>query len=135
MSLDGISLLEAPTSVAWTAGTATVFEHDGTPVATGIRVADLTETDLRLQKHCVFKNKNTQMQSDGSFSKIRKNISFTIPFELADGSISYQVFRGEFELHPEFVAVAGNVSNLRNYAGQIILDSETDNYYNHNSVK
>jgi len=135
MSIDGISLLEAPTGVTWTAGTATVFEHDGTPVATGIRVADVSETDLRLQKHAVFKNRNTSLQADGSFSKTRKNMSITIPFECADGSISYQVVRCEVETHPEFSAVAGNMTLLRYFGAQLFTDPELDNYYDHNSVK
>lgn len=135
MALDGITLLNAPTSASWTGGTAITFQSDGTPVATGIHVSDTTETDYRLKKHATFKNRNAKLQSDGSFSKTRKDVVLTIPFELADGSMSYQVARVSLEFHPEFSAVAGNLGNLRHYAAQCLLDSETDNYYNYGSVK
>lgn len=134
MSLSGISLLDAPTSVAWTGGTATVFEKDGTPVATGLRVTETTETDPRLQMHVTFKSQPHQMQSDGTFSKSKRRFVVTIPFELADGTIDYQTFRGELFAHPEFMAVAGNLDNLRHLAGQCILDAETDNYYDYGST-
>jgi len=135
MSIDGISILDKPTSVTWTGGTATTFESDGTPVATGIRVSDTVETDLRLKKHITYKNVGAKIQSDGSFSKARKFIIVTIPFELADGSISYQVVRTECEFHPEFAAIAGNLDNLRHYGAQSVLDSEVDTYFDHGSVK
>lgn len=135
MSINGISILDSPTSVAWTGGVATSFEDDGTPVATGIRVSDTSETDLRLKQHMTFKNVNAKLQSDGSFSKARKYINVTIPFELADGSISYQALRIEAEFHPEFAAVAGNLKNLRHRGGQACLDSETDTYWDHGSTR
>jgi hypothetical protein len=134
MALSGISLLDGVTSNSFTGGTALVFEKDGTPVATGVHVSDTTETDLRLKKHITFKNVNTKLQSDGSFSKSRRSMVLTIPFELADGSISYQVFRGEIEFHPEFAAVAGNLDNLRYFGAQVLTDSETDTYFDHGSV-
>jgi hypothetical protein len=134
MALKGISLLNAPTSASWTGGTATVFNEDGTPVATGVRVSDSVETDLRLKKHITFKNRNAQLQSDGTFSKARKDIVVTIPFELADGTISYQVVRLSVEFHPEYSATAGNLDNLRHFGAQVLLDAETDDYFDHGSV-
>jgi hypothetical protein len=135
MSLNGISLLDAATACAASGGSALVFEDDGTPVATGVHVSDTTETDLRLKKHITFKNRNAQLQSDGSFSKTRKDTVLTIPFELADGSISYQVVRTQTEAHPQFAAVAGNMDNLRFMGAQVLVDSETDSYYDHGSTK
>jgi hypothetical protein len=135
MSINGITLLNEATAVSLTGGTGIVFEDDSTPVATGIRVSDTDETDLRLKKHVTFKNRNAQMQGDGSFSKARKDVILTVPFELADGSISYQVFRGQCELHPEFVAVAANLANFRYLAVQTISDSELDKFYAHGSTR
>lgn len=132
--LDGISLLDAPTSVAWTGGTATVFEKDGTQVATGLRVSETTETDPRLQMHVTFKSQPHQKQNDGSFSKERRRFVLTIPHELADGTIEYATFKGELAAHPEYMATAGNLDNLRHLAGQCILDAEADNYYDFGST-
>ena len=134
MSLNGISLLDGVTSYTPTGGTALVFEDDGTPVATGIHVSDTTETDLRLKKHITFKNVNPKQQSDGKFSKARRSSILTIPFELADGSVSYQVVRQEVEFHPEYAAVAGNLTNARLLGAQMLIDAETDTFYDHGST-
>lgn len=133
MPINGMSVLNTPSSVAWTGGTATVFVDDGTPVATGIHVADQSSTDFRTRKHLTYKNRNPVKQPDGSYSKGRKSINVTVPIALADGSYSYQVARIEFEIHPELDAAG--VSNLRHLAGQAILDSEVDNFFTFGSVK
>lgn len=131
MSIDGISLLMDPTSVAWTGGTATSFETDGTPVTNGIHVADMSESDFRVRTHVTYKNRNPVRQADGTFSKGKKDIILTIPFELASGDISYQVVRIGFEIHPEFTGL----DNLRHLAGQAVLDAEVDNFFVYGSVK
>lgn len=133
--LNGITLMNGATGVSVTAGTSLVFEDDGTPVNAGIRVSDQSELDLRLKKHLTFKNFNSQMQSNGTFSKARKFIILTIPFELADGSISYQVIRTEAELHPEFVAVAANLLNFRLLGAQVLTDAEADSFWAHGSTR
>lgn len=135
MSIDGMSVLNAATSMSVTGGTATTFEVDGTPVATGVRVSDTVETDLRLKKHFTFKRNAAKLQSNGTFSKEKRSVVLTIPAELADGSISYQVARVEFEYHPEFSAVAADLLNLRLLAAQAITDAELDNFYQHGSTR
>lgn len=131
--LDGISLLNSPTSVAWTGGTATVFETDGTPVRNGIHVADVAEANFLIRKHITFKNRNPVRQGNGTYSKGYRDTIVTIPIVLADGTVSYQVGRAYFEIHPE--ATAATQLNLRHLVGQTVLDSEVTNFYVSGSTK
>lgn len=134
MPLNGISLLDAPTSVAWTGGTATVYDKDGTVVSNGLRVSDSSESDPRVRGHITFKGNPHRQLSDGSFNKAKRDIIITVPFALADGSYSYQVVRISMETHPEFEAASGVMDNLRHLAGQCILDAETDDFFDYGST-
>lgn len=130
--LNGITLLKGATSNTITGGTATVFSSDGLEVKNGIHVIDESVTDLTVVPHMTFRNKPHALQSDSSFSKGKRNFNFTFPYTLADGSISYQVFRGEMELHPEIPASV--VLEMRLMSCQMIMDAEADNYFNSGSV-
>lgn len=133
--LDGMVILNAPTSVSWTGGTAVTFESDGSSVANGTHIVDTSATDWRTQSHITYKSRRPVVQGDGSFSKARREGVFTLPFILADGTVSYQVVRISIEAHPEFAAIAGNISRLRHFGGQMFLDSETDDFFNVGSTK
>jgi hypothetical protein len=133
MPLDGMTLLKDPTSASWTGGVSASFETDGVTVAGGIHVADMTVADFRLRPHLTYKNRNPAQQKDGSFSKGKRDITLIIPIPLADGSISPQVFRGSFELHPELGAAG--LSNLRHLAAQSILDADVNSFFTYGSTK
>lgn len=132
MAINGMQLLMNPTSVAWTGGTATSFETDGTPVATGIHVADMSEADFRLRTHITFKNRNPVLQPDGSWSKGKKDVILTIPREQTDGTIVFDVARVSLEINAS--TSTADASNLRHLIAQAILDSELDAYYIYGST-
>jgi len=133
MSIDGISLLKSPSSVAWTGGTATVFENDSTSVRNGIHVADTSNDDFLTRDHMTFKSRSPVRQKDGSFSKGTRDINVTMPITLADGSIAYNVARTTYEIHPE--TSAAQLSTLRHYSGQTALDSELDKFFTIGTTK
>lgn len=134
MPINGMIILDSPTP-SFTGGTGVTYEDDGTPVATGIHISDTTETDQRLKKHITFKNKNGALQNNGTFSKFVRKAVGTIPFVLADGTISYQVVRIELEAHPEYASDPSRLANLRCFGGQLILDGDTDKFYQHGSTR
>jgi hypothetical protein len=133
MSINGISLQKASTGITVVGGTATVFDDDGLEVKNGIHVVDTTETDYISRIHATFKNRSPSLQADGTFTKGRRDINLTIPLTLASGAISYPVYRGSFEIHPEMTTA--QIAEIRRLAVQTIADTELDNYYNIGSVK
>jgi len=132
MPLQGMTLAKNATSAAATGGTSTTFSNDGVSIPNGIHVADLAEADFRIRTHITLKTRNPALQSDGSYSKGKRNITVTVPILLDDGSVSYQVARIELEMHPELTAA--EVSNLQLLAAQTLCDSDTANFIAYGSL-
>lgn len=129
MSLDGMSILKDPTSASWTGGTPVTFENDGSDVNGGITVCDTSQPDFRLRETLTAKSRKPVRQSDGSYSKGRRFLSHTVPFTLADGTISLQKVRIEYELHPEAVADATFLHDLRHKQAQLQVDADLDKFF------
>lgn len=132
MPINGLTLKKAATGVTIVGGTDAVYTTDGLNVSNGIHVIDTTVTDLTLVPHATFKNKPHALQKDGTFSKAKKDINFTLPITLASGTKSYQVFRGTFELHPELTAA--QVLEMRLTACQMIMNSGLDSFFKYGST-
>lgn len=135
MPIDGMSILFEPTSASWTGGTPTSYETDGSEVNGGVVVADTSEVDFRLRTTFTAKNRKPIRQSDGSYSKGRRYQNIVVPFTLADGTISLQKVRVEYELHPEAVADATFLSNIRHMTAQVQIDSDLDKFFQFGVVK
>jgi len=133
MSIDGITLLNGATGVTVTGGTAAVFTPDGLEVKNGIHVIDTSVADKTVRPHATFKSKGFAAQPDGTYSKGTRSVNYTLPKSLASSKISYQVFRGTFEIHPEMSDA--EILQIRLMACQLIMDAELDNFYNNGSVK
>lgn len=133
MSINGISLQKGATGITVTAGTATVFTDDGLDVKGGIHVVDSTATNFITRPHMTFKNKPAALQSDGTWSKGKRDINLTTPIVLASGKTAFPVFRGTFEIHPEMTAA--QILELRMLACQMIMDAELNDFYSYGSVK
>lgn len=102
MPIQGITLKVGATDVeATNGGTATAFETDDVRVNNGIHVSDPT-TAFTSRPGISYRSRPPVLQPDGSWSKAKRLITVTIPYTLADGSTSFQVFRSEGEFHPEY---------------------------------
>lgn len=121
-----ITLLDGGTSS--TAGGANQeFDRSSTPVNNGYEYTDVAEADFFARQKVILVSRMPQVQSDGSWSKQKTSCRFVSPITLADGTISYNVTRVEIELHPE--STAANLTEHREYAAQLALDSELDDLY------
>jgi len=133
MAINGITLMKGATGITVTAGTNAVYVDDGLEVKNGIHVVDSTATSFVTRPHATFKNRGAALQSDGTWSKGRRDFNITVPKTLASGAITFPVFRGTMELHPEMTAA--EILELKMLACQIIMDSELADYYSFGSVK
>lgn len=134
MGINGISLLKAPTAFNFTGGTPVVLEDDSTPVKRGIHVIDVADSNFATRRHATFKTLQPVRQGNGTFSKGRREINFTIPIQNATtGEISYQGvdinFGITYDITPEIL------SELRYFAAQVILDAEADTFFSVGSTK
>jgi len=132
MPLNGISLMSDSTGISVIGGATTAFDSDGSSVSNGVHLVDNSEANFLLRPHLTFKNRAYAKQSDDSFSKGLRSVVTTLPITLADGSISYQVSRQVFEIHPE--ATQAQINELRRLTAQTIIDDETDDFYFFGSV-
>lgn len=130
--INGLSLLKGATSISIVGGTAAVHSIDGLNVSNGVHVVDTTVADLTLIPHATFKSKPHALQANGSFSKGKRDINYTLPTTLANGDRSYQVFRGAFELHPELTTA--QILEMRLMACQLIMDGELDSFYRYGTL-
>lgn len=133
MSINGISLQKGATGITVTAGTATTYTDDGLDVKGGIHVVDSSATNFITRPHMTFKNKPAALQSNGTWSKGKRDFNVTTPIVLASGAVAFPVFRGTVELHPEMTAA--QILELRMLACQMIMDSELSDYFAYGSIK
>lgn len=131
--INGITFMKGANGITVTAGEAAVFTDDGLEVKNGIHVVDSTNSNFITRAHGTFKNKPAQLQSDGSFSKGKRDFNITTPILLASGAVSFPVFRGNMELHPEMTAA--QILELKMLACQAIMSSELNDYFTFGSVR
>lgn len=131
--INGITLLKGATGITVTAGTSAVYTDDGLEVKNGIHVVDSTASSFITRPHATFKNRGAQLLPDGTYSKGRRDFNITTPIVLASGAVSFPVFRGTMELHPEMSAA--QILELKMLACQCIMDSELVDYFSYGSVK
>lgn len=132
MSIDGISVLKAATGITITGGSASVWESDGAKIDNGIHIVDTSESNFIVRKHATFKSRSPVL-ANGLYSKGKRDVTIVAPKILLDGSVSFPLYRGSFEFHPEMTAAER--LELKMLAVQSIMDSETDNFYTFGSVK
>jgi hypothetical protein len=133
MSIEGLTLMKGATGITVVGGTSAEFTDDGLQVSNGIHVVDESETNALVRPHATFKNKPHALQGNGTYSKGVRTVNITVPKLLADGTISYTVFRGTIEIHPE-LSVA-EITEIRRLAVQCLSDADLDNFYVYGSVK
>lgn len=131
--INGITFLKGATGITVTGGTNAVYTDDGLDVKNGIHIVDSTATNFITRPHATFRNRPATRLSDGTYSKGKRDFNITTPIVLASTAISFPVFRGTMELHPEMSPA--QILELKMMACQAIMDAELNEYYSYGSVK
>jgi len=100
MSIQNATLKENATSLTVVGGDDLVFTTDGETVKSGVHTSAAAVTDFRVRPQITLQNRNPRLVN-GVFTKGKRTIKAVFPKILADGSISYNVWRHECEVHPE----------------------------------
>lgn len=131
MSLKNASLLTGAT-VSATGGTALVFADDGVTVPNGVHLVVPATADYRVRQNATCKFRPPALLADGSYTRDKKSVSYTVPQILASGKVVNNVIRVEREVHPELGASAA--TDMNRIAAQFLFDSDTDNFWSAGSV-
>lgn len=126
MGIKSMSLLSG-TTLSATGGTAMVFTDDGLTINNGVHLVVPATTDYRVRESATFKYKAPALQTDGSYTRDKKSVSFNVPQILASGKVVNNVIRIEREVHPELSAA--NATALNKIAAQLLFDTDTDNFW------
>lgn len=132
MSIENLTLLTAPT-ISVTGGTTKTFSPDGSNVARGIQVVDVAEADVRTRDHVVVKNTSGTVQADGSWSKDRRSAKIVCPDVLSNGQQDFPFI--EISLVKSPLNDAAKLTALKEFAVQLITDSDMANFWLTGSVK
>lgn len=121
-----VTIKTGATSFTVTGGTDKVYTDDGQTVTNGRHYADTATADFRVRPHMTLKNRNPQRQSDGSYSKGKREIILTIPILKANNTIAYDTWRYSQEYDPE--TPAATEKDGRFMLAQMLFDAETENF-------
>lgn len=119
-----VTIKTGATGFTVTAGTDKVFSDDGQTVTNGRHYADAGTADFRVRPHVTLKNRNPQRQSDGSYSKGKREFILTIPILKSNGAIGFNTWRYSQEYDPE-IPVATEKDG-RYMMAQLLFDLETE---------
>lgn len=74
------------------------------------------------------------MKAGKFVSKDKRSWVYSKPFLLTDGTITYGVFRGEVELHPDVTNFAIEQADLRKTGSQLMFDAELETFNSNGSI-
>lgn len=118
MGANSFSVNSAATSMSVTGGTALAFTETAKAVPSGIEVSAASVADFRVRPFVEFKNRQPVVQSDGSYSKAKREVKLVCPRLDANNKPYFDVVRITFEASP--LTTDANQLDMRLMAGQIL---------------
>lgn len=130
MSINGLVLKKAATSMAVTGGTDMTFTDDKSVVSGGVHVINTAEADWRVRQHATVKYRPPKPLGNGKYSRETWSGTIVLPAVETDGSIVNETFRYELQLRP------GSTLNLdlRLLAAQFLSQAATSAYFTSGSL-
>lgn len=127
MALKNMSLLAAAT-VAASGGTALVFADDGITISNGLHLIVPADTDYQTRRQVTVKYRPPVINAKtGAYGKDKKTITLVKPVTLTDGTVVFNTFRLEREVHPTLTAA--EVLEMNNLAAQMICDADVTAFW------
>lgn len=131
MGVQNATILTGPT-ISATGGTSSTLAPTGQSIPNGVQVADMGVTDFRVRPTMTLRSRMPTMQSDGSWSKYKNQVSLVMPKILASGEMAFPVGRIEFEPHPEMTDT--EVNKLRDWLCQVLFSSAFTSFLKNGSI-
>lgn len=132
MSLTNCSLLTGNT-ISATGGTARPLSVSGESIPNGLKLRDLSVTDLRVQPTLTVSTTMPSVDSSGKVTgRFKSKVVYVEPFIQADGTISFDVIRIERSVSAE--RPAAQVAAMNNVGAQTLFDADFTGFWASGSV-
>jgi hypothetical protein len=127
MPLKGAVIKAAPTSFTVVGGTDETLSEMGTVIPGGLQLTDNAVTDFYVRPVVTVKAKPATRLADGTYSRMKNTVTFTLPKVLASGKQELNNMRIEFNVHPE-TTVAEKL-DLRSRVAQLLFDTDFTQFW------
>lgn len=127
MALNNSVIKAAATSLTVTGGTDVTFKINGQSVSNGVQLHNEGQADFRIRENLTAKNRPPVAQKDGSYTKGKRQVTLVMPKLLVSGAVTYNLWRGEMEVHPE--TTAAEMADLKLRGAQLMCDSDFDGFW------
>lgn len=115
-------------TIGTTGGTDLVFADNGITIPNGIQLVVPADVDYRTRRTLTLKYRPAIIDPrTGKYSKDKKSGVYTVPVVLADGSIVFNTYRFEREMHP--VMTVADCWAMNNVGAQLAIDSDMDGFW------
>lgn len=131
MSLKNMTIKTGGT-IAVTGGTDVNFADTGSTTPNVLKIQVNADSDYRTRRSITCRVRPATIQSDGSYSKIKRSMAITSPFVLASGVTIFNVMRIELDIHPE--AEATLRANLLAFGAQVLFDADATDFWSVGSL-
>jgi hypothetical protein len=128
MSIKGLIINEGAAGCSTVGGTAVTFVEGSREVKNGTYVIDSSEANFMLRKNATFISREPSLNSDGTYTKGKRQFTLVHPKALADTSLVHNLGRVQFELHPEMTEA--EILDLRLSVAQMIYVAAVEDFYN-----
>lgn len=132
MALNGMNTLVGASGITITGGSAVVHKDDGADIPNGIHIVDTSVDTLSVRPHTTLKSR-APVNTNGTFSKGKREFTHVRPKVLSDDSVSYPLARVAFEITHE--TTDAELLELKLQTVQLIMDSDMDDFYKYGSVR
>lgn len=113
-------------------GVATTFGPDGTVVARGVSISDVSEPDIRTRDSYICKNTNGTLQPDGvTWSNHKRELKFVSP-DVIDGKTLFPWGSVTIVINPMFDAA--KLAHIKSGLVQALIDADFSNFFATGSV-
>lgn len=131
MSINGLVLKNAATSMAVTGGTDITFTDDKSAISGGVHIINVGEPDWRIRQHATIKYRTPKSLGNGTYSREIWQGSIIVPYlNPTTGEITNEGFRYEMFLRP------GSTQNLniRLLTAQFLSQAVASAYWSSGSL-
>lgn len=132
MPINNSVIKASATSMSVTGGSDVTFKANGQTVANGIQLHNEGQADFRVREILTAKNRPPIAQSDGSYTKGKRQVTLVKPKLLASGAVTYNLIRIEEEIHPE--TTLAEMLDVKLCGAQLLSDDDFSGFWAYGSL-
>lgn len=135
MGIKAISILDnVNITIDGSGGTSALYREDGVTIPNGFHAVATADADYLLRRQMTAKVKQPVLDpKTRKYGKGKRTVSLAFPIlDPIDGTVIFNTFRIELEVHPYLDATA--ILGMRKCAVQVLMDEEVENFWTMGAV-